>query len=133
MGLLSMLGLSKATGEAVATAAGGVIDALGNAGDKLFTSDAERAQWAVMMKKVEQEPQIIQALITAFSSASGSRFVAYARSAIMYVLALSVFYSLVVRDMIVMLMGIKPENVPALLLDPMVILKFMGGLLGLAG
>lgn len=133
MGLLSIFGLGKATGEAAATAAGGVINAIGDAGDKLFTSDAERAQWSVMMAKVKQEPQIIQALTTALSTSSGSRFVAYSRSAVMYVLALSVFYSLVVRDMIVMFMGIKPEDVPELLLDPMVIMKFMGGLLGLAG
>ncbi|WCH25158.1 hypothetical protein [Aeromonas salmonicida] len=133
MGLLSMLGLGKATGEAAATAAGGVINALGDAGDKLFTSDAERAQWAVMMKKVEQEPQIIQALTTAFSTASTSRFVSYARSMVMYVLALSMFYSLVVRDVLVLVLRIKPEDMPVLLLDPMVILKFLGGLLGLAG
>ncbi|MDH0348181.1 hypothetical protein [Aeromonas dhakensis] len=133
MGLLSMFGIGKSAGEAAAAAAGGVIDALGNAGDKLFTSDAERAQWAVMMKKVEQEPQIIQALTTAFSTASGSRFVAYSRSSVMYVLALSVFYSLVVRDLLVLVLRIKPEDVPVMLLDPMVILKFLGGLLGVTG
>ena len=132
MGLLSMLGLGKATGEAAVVAAGGVIDALGSAGDRLFTSDAERAQWALMMKKVEQEPQIIQAMTTAFSMASGSRFVAYGRSAVMYVLALSVLYGLVVRDVLVLTLRLKPEEVPVMPLDPVVILKFLGGLLGLA-
>ena len=56
-----------------------------------------------------------------------------ARSAVMYVLALSVLYGLVFRDVLVLTLRLKPEEVPVMPLDPVVILKFLGGLLGLAG
>ncbi len=129
MGLLSSLGF----GKAATTAAEGVISAIGEAGDKLFTSDAERAQWAVIMKKVEQEPQIMQAMITAMNTANGSWFVASARSAVLYLMGLSVFYGVVIRDLVVLTLGIKPEDVPPMPVESGLLLRYIGSLLGING
>lgn len=134
MGLLSKLGFGKAAAAVenpVASAAEGVISAIGAAGDRLFTSDAERAQWAVVMKKVEQEPQIMQAMITAMSTASGNSFVASARSAVLYLMGISVFYGVVIRDVLVMTLGIKPENVPKMPVESGLLLRYIGSLLGI--
>lgn len=129
-GMLAKIGIGK-TAEVVGEAATGVIDALGDAGDKLFTSDEERAQWAVMLEKVKQEPLQLQAIITAISTASPSPFVANARAWVLYALAFVLVYGVVVRDALILSLGIKPEDVPAMSLEPGVILRFLGGLLGL--
>jgi hypothetical protein len=72
MGLLSFLGLGKAAGDAIATP----VEAIGNTLDKLFTSDEERAQAEIVMERIRQKPQILQAEMNLSESQHRSVFVA---------------------------------------------------------
>ncbi|WBF68257.1 holin family protein [Desulfovibrio subterraneus] len=72
MGLLSVFGLGKAAGEAVATP----VEAIGNVFDKLFTSDEERAQAEAIMEKLRQQPALVQAEINRVEAGHRSVFVA---------------------------------------------------------
>lgn len=128
MGLLSFLGAGSA-GD-VANAATKAVDSLGKAGDALFTSDEERAQWATVMEQVKQQPKMAQALITFASTQSTSTFVAGARSAVLYVLAVVLGYNLVLRDILIMCLHLKPEEVPAMAIGVDTLLKFIGALSG---
>ncbi len=80
MGFLTSMG-----GKAL----GSPIEAVGNALDKLFTSDAERAQAAVVMERLRQEPHVLQAEINKVEAAHNSVFVAGWRPALGWVCALS--------------------------------------------
>lgn len=68
MGILSFLGMG---GEAK-----GVIEALSDAGDKIFTSDEERAQWEATLTKIAQKPHLMQAEINKIEAGHRSIFVA---------------------------------------------------------
>lgn len=136
MGWLSRLGLSKvgaAMDNPVASAAEGVFAAISQAGERLSTSDDERAKWAEIMQKVQQEPQVMQAMITAMSTTSGSSFIASVRSTVMYIMAFSVLYGVVIRDVLVLTLGIKPEDVPPVQVESALILHYLGTLLGVSG
>ncbi|NUO80835.1 hypothetical protein HUU05_12215, partial [candidate division KSB1 bacterium] len=52
------------------------LTAIGNVFDKLFTSDAERAQAKAVLAKIAQEPAILQAEINKIEAAHRSVFVA---------------------------------------------------------
>lgn len=92
MGLLSFL--AKPLGEATGQAAGGIIDALGNALDKVFTSDEERVQAEVVLEKLRQYPDELQVELNKIEAAHSSIFVAGWRPAIGWVCAtsLAVYY-----------------------------------------
>ena len=72
MGILSILGMGKAAGDAISSP----IEAIGNVFDKLFTSDEERAAAAAVMEKIKQHPQELQAEINKLEAQHGSVFVA---------------------------------------------------------
>lgn len=76
MGILSGL-----FGGGTATA----VDAVGNAFDKLFTSDDERAQAQAVLEKLRQKPYIIQAEINKVAASHKSWFVAGGRPALLWV------------------------------------------------
>lgn len=65
------------------------VEAVGNALDKLFTSDDERAAAAIIMEKLRQQPDILQAEITKVEAAHPSVFVAGWRPAIGWVCVIS--------------------------------------------
>lgn len=71
MNLLSLIGLGKTAGDAIATP----VDAVGNAFDKLFTSDEEKAQAEIIMAKVRLHPQILQVEINKLEAQHRSLFV----------------------------------------------------------
>jgi hypothetical protein len=75
-------------GSAVATV-DKPVEAVGNALDKLFTSDEERAAAAIVLEKLRQQPDILQAEITKVEAAHPSVFVAGWRPAIGWVCVLS--------------------------------------------
>ncbi len=52
------------------------VSAVSNAVDQLFTSDEERAQAEILMVKIRQQPQILQAEINRIEAAHRSLFVA---------------------------------------------------------
>ena len=130
MGILKdWFGIGQAA-TSITDGAAKVIDSLGSAGDKLFTSDAERAQWAVVMEKARQQPQIIQGAISMVMAKSGSRFVAGARAAIMYALALTMIYNLIVRDLLILVLDLENAPAPAISVD--LLLRFISGMFGMA-
>lgn len=90
MGILSILGMGKAAGEAIASP----IEALGNVFDKLFTSDEERAAAAAVLEKIKQHPQELQAEINKLEATHRSVFVAGWRPFIGWVcgVSLGAFY-----------------------------------------
>lgn len=77
--------LFGAGGDAIAKP----VEAVGNALDKLVTSDEERAAAALMLEKLRQAPDILQAEITKQEAAHPSVFVAGWRPAIGWVCVLS--------------------------------------------
>jgi hypothetical protein len=129
--LKSLFGFGKAPESAVAAGAGAVIDSLGEAGDKLFTSDEERAYWAATLEKVRQQPQLLQGAISMVMAKSPNPFIAGARAAMLYTLALIAFYNLVVRDLLILVMGLHDAPPPAISVEAL--LKFIGGMFGMVG
>lgn len=89
-GLLEILGLGKAAGEAIATP----VEAIGNVFDKLFTSDAERQAGQLVLDKLAQRPAELQAEINKLEAQHRSRFVAGWRPFIGWVcgVSLAVYY-----------------------------------------
>lgn len=77
--------LMGSTVEAVAKP----VEAVGNVLDKLFTSDEEKAAAAIVMEKLRQQPDILQAEITKVEASHPSVFVAGWRPAIGWVCVIS--------------------------------------------
>jgi len=132
MGLLSMLGLGAPTATSVENGAVGVIEAIGDAGDKLFTSDEEKAQWSVLMEKAKQSPAMIQAVITANEEKNSSKYIAAARATLIYALVASLTYNLLIRDFVIMAFHVLPADVPASPLSVSMILNVLGQLMGVS-
>lgn len=85
MGILDFLGLGKSAGETISTP----IEAIGNAFDKLFTSDDERVQAAIVLEKLRQQPSILQAEINKLEAQHQSTFVSGWRPSIGWVCSIS--------------------------------------------
>lgn len=66
------------------------VEAVGNALDKLFTSDDERAQAAIVMERLRQQPDLLQAEITKLEAQHPSVFVAGWRPALGWVCVISI-------------------------------------------
>lgn len=66
------------------------IEAIGNVFDKLFTSDAERAQAEAVLEKLRQHPAELQVELNKIEAAHRSVFVAGWRPAVGWICALSV-------------------------------------------
>lgn len=130
MGLFSVLGIGTQSVADVEAGAAKVVEAVGNAGDQLFTSDEEKAQWSVMMAKVKQAPLMMQAVISANSVQSTSKFIAWSRSALIWVLVFSLGYNLLIRDFVVLVMKLDPATVPPSPISVELLLKALGSLIG---
>ena len=79
-----------------ALAGGGIsspIEALGNVFDKLFTSDAERAQAEAVLEKLRQHPSELQVELNKIEAAHRSIFVAGWRPAVGWVCAAGVAWA----------------------------------------
>lgn len=68
--------------------AANTVDALGNAFDKIFTSDEERAEAQALLEKIKQKPFMLQAEINKVAAAHRSWFVAGGRPALLWVASL---------------------------------------------
>lgn len=109
--------------------ASSVIESIGEAGDKIFTSDDERNQFELELKKVKQSPMLMQAMINVNQAQHRSVFVAGARPFLMWVCGLGFLFAFVVNPLLQWLM---PEvGAPTLPLE--VMLELTLGMLGLAG
>jgi hypothetical protein len=70
----------------------GPIDAIGKAGDALFTSDEERKQLDNDLEEIKQKPHLMQALANVTSASHRSFFVAGGRPALLWVAAAGLFF-----------------------------------------
>lgn len=67
------------------------IEAIGKAGDALFTSDEERKQLDNDLAEIQQKPFLMQALANVTAANHRSRFVAGGRPALLWVAAMGLF------------------------------------------
>lgn len=82
MGIINLL-----TGGGLAK----TVDSIGNAFDKTFTSDEERAQAEAVLTKLKQQPHILQAMANNIAASHTSWFVAGGRPFILWVSGLNLF------------------------------------------
>ena len=83
MGIGSWLGIGKEITQPVRE--------IGNAFDKLFTSDEERLTKAEMRERVDQNPTMWQAALDKMNAASSNPYVQMARPTCVYVAAANAF------------------------------------------
>ncbi len=88
MGWLS--NLMSGSGDSIAKP----VDAIGNALDKVFTSDDEKLTHAEVMEKLIQQPAIAQQVLNELNAKSESVFIAGGRPAIIWICAasLAIYY-----------------------------------------
>mgnify|MGYP006442695747 FL=1 len=103
------------------------IDALGNAFDKIFTSDEERQQAEALLEKLKQKPFLVQAEINKVAAAHRNWFVAGGRPALLWVAAIGWLMEFVINPIFQMASG-KAFNMPV---EQMVWLT--GAVLGIYG
>lgn len=103
------------------------IDAIGNAFDKIFTSDEEKIQANAILQKIKQHPYIIQAEINKVSASHRSVFVAGGRPALLWVTAIGWLMEFVANPILFMFTN-KSFNMPV---EQMVWLT--GAVLGIYG
>ena len=83
MGIGSWLGIGKEITQPV--------DAIGNAFDKLFTSDEEKLTKAEVMERTKQNPALWQHTLDLINAKSSSPMIAMARPFCVYVAGLNAF------------------------------------------
>ncbi|GGI82093.1 hypothetical protein GCM10007978_19860 [Shewanella hanedai] len=105
------------------------IEAIGKAGDALFTSDEERQQLDNELTEIKQKPMLMQALANTMAAQHRSVFVAGARPFLMWVCGFGFLFAFVINPI---LQWLWPEvGTPELPLDVMMELTL--AMLGLAG
>ncbi len=105
------------------------IEAIGKAGDALFTSDEERQQLDNDLTEIKQKPMLMQALANTMAAQHRSVFVAGARPFLMWVCGFGFLFAFVINPI---LQWLWPEvGTPELPLDVMMELTL--AMLGLAG
>lgn len=117
----------------VGSGVGGAVDAVGNALDKLFTSDEERAQAEIVLEKLRQEPHILQAEINKIEAAHRTLFVAGWRPFIGWVCGLGFAYAFLLYPILQWAAAIWQPSLtpPALMTDNM--MELVIAMLGLGG
>jgi len=75
------------------------VSAVGNVVDQLFTTDEERAQAAILMEKIRQKPQILQAEINRVEASHRSLFVAGWRPFIGWVCGLGFLWAFLLHPL----------------------------------
>ena len=127
MSILSFLGIGgKSRAEP--------IEAIGNAFDKIFTSDVERAQAKIVMEKLRQQPHLLQAEMNKIEASHKSTFVAGWRPALGWVCAIGLGFVYIINPIIQWLtctFGDKCIVGPEMPLESMMTLVI--SLLGLGG
>ena len=105
------------------------IEAIGKAGDALFTSDEERQQLDNDLTEIKQKPMLMQALANTMAAQHRSVFVAGARPFLMWVCGFGFLFAFVINPI---LQWLWPEvGTPELPLGVMMELTL--AMLGLAG
>jgi hypothetical protein len=120
-----MMGILKSLLAGTATQP---IEAIGNVVDQLFTSDEEKAQAEIVLAKMRQHPQILQAEINKIEAQHRSIFVAGWRPFIGWICGIGLFFTFIINPLLQWWSG---QEGPALPLDAMTML--VTALLGLGG
>jgi len=111
------------------------IEAIGKAGDSLFTSDEERLQLNNDLAEIKQKPHLMQALANVTAANHRSPFVAGGRPALLWVAALGLFFFFPVKFAFGTLLWIKHSwNADVILAYPFTgngLMELVGMLLGL--
>ena len=107
------------------------VSAVGNAVDQLFTSDEERAQAEILMAKIRQRPQILQAEINRIEAAHRSLFVAGWRPFIGWVCGLGFLWAFLLHPFFEWAIALQGLDVvaPSIVTDNM--MELVLALLGL--
>ncbi|VAV94618.1 hypothetical protein MNBD_ALPHA02-696 [hydrothermal vent metagenome] len=83
------------------------VSAVGNVVDQLFTSDDERAQAALLMEKLRQQPQILQAEINRIEASHRSLFVAGWRPFIGWVCGLGFLWAFILHPLFLWVVALR--------------------------
>lgn len=107
------------------------VSAVSNALDKLFTSDEERAQAAILIEKIRQKPQILQAEINRVEASHRSLFVAGWRPFIGWVCGAGFLWAFLLHPLFEWVIALRGLDVvaPAIATDNM--MELVLALLGL--
>lgn len=118
---------SKLLGEPAIDA----VSAVGNVVDKLFTSDEERAHAEILMAKIRQKPQILQAEINRVEASHRSLFVAGWRPFIGWVCGFGFLWAFLLHPLFEWVIALKGLDVtgPSIVTDNM--MELVLALLGL--
>jgi len=104
------------------------IDAIGNAVDKIFTSEDERLQAQAVIDRIRMQPNILSAELNKVEAQHRSVFVAGWRPAIGWICALGIGFAFIGNPLLQRFLGGEPVVVP---LD--MILELVLAMLGMAG
>jgi len=107
------------------------VSAVGNVVDQLFTSDDERAQVALLMEKLRQQPQILQAEINRIEASHRSLFVAGWRPFIGWVCGLGFLWAFILHPLFLWVVAVRGMAItpPEIMTDNM--MELVLALLGL--
>lgn len=107
------------------------VSAVGNVVDQLFTSDEERAQAALLMEKLRQKPQLLQAEINRVEASHRSLFVAGWRPFIGWVCGVGFLWAFLLHPLFEWVVAVRGLEVvaPSIVTDNM--MELVLALLGL--
>lgn len=117
--------------------AASVVGSIGEAGDKLFTSDQDRLQFRNEYEEIKQKPMLMQAMANTASAAHRSAFVAGGRPALLWVAALGLFFFFPVRyavgTYIWAKLSLQSDVIMTFPFSGNALMELVGMVLGLAG
>ncbi len=107
------------------------VSAVGNVVDQLFTSDEEKAQAAILMAKIRQKPQLLQAEINRVEAGHRSLFVAGWRPFIGWVCGLGFLWAFLLHPLFEWIVAVRGLDIspPGIVTDNM--MELVLALLGL--
>jgi len=107
------------------------VSAVGNVVDQLFTSDEEKAQAAILMAKIRQKPQLLQAEINRVEAGHRSLFVAGWRPFIGWVCGLGFLWAFLLHPLFEWIVAVRGLGIspPGIVTDNM--MELVLALLGL--
>lgn len=107
------------------------VTALGNVFDKLFTSDDERAQANIILRKIAQQPHLLQAEINKVEAAHRSIFVAGWRPFIGWICGLGVLWAFLGHPVFEWVVALKGLEIAAPPINTDHLMELVLALLGL--
>lgn len=109
------------------------VSAIGNAFDKIFTSDEERAEASLLLDKLRQKPHLLQAEINKIEAAHRSIFVAGWRPFIGWVCGVGFLWAFLGHPLFEWSVALTGSNITAPHLMTDSLLELVLAMLGLGG